>query len=66
MDKLGRLYELRQLLSTRRAVPTAELQEHLGVSRATTPSGYRLGYSRAMIRTPFRVAGAPGEPVHRK
>jgi predicted DNA-binding transcriptional regulator YafY len=35
MNKLERLYKLRQLLSTRRAIPTAELLEQLGVSRAT-------------------------------
>jgi len=35
MNKLERLYKLRHLLSTRRAVPTAELLEQLGISRAT-------------------------------
>ncbi len=35
MNKVDRLYRLRQLLSTRRAVPTAELLARLGISRAT-------------------------------
>lgn len=35
MNKVDRLYRLRQLLSTRRALPTAEILSQLGISRAT-------------------------------
>jgi predicted DNA-binding transcriptional regulator YafY len=50
MNKLERLYKLRQLLSTRRALPTTELRARLGISRATL--GRHLNELGDILHTP--------------